>query len=419
MRYVIIGNSAAGLSAAAAVAETDPDGTITILSAEREKAYTRTMLAHYLAGEVGLEKMYCREADNLAELGVKVRTGIRVERIAAGEKKLLLSDGSELAYDRLLLATGSLPIVPPVPGIEKKGIHTLWTLNDARAVAEAVSKARAAVVVGAGFIGIQAAVALRAADLRVTVVEKLDGVLPAQLDRGAASLVEKALGQAGISVETGVEVTEFTGAERVKGVVTTKGQMDCDLVVVAVGVRPDLRLVEDTGIAVRDGILVDRRMRTSVRDIYAAGDVVEAFDLALGKETLNAIWPSAVAQGRCAGQNMAGRGEEYRGDVGFNSMEVYGLQIATLGVSRPRAGSYEKIVLEEGEGFYRQVVLQDGILKGAIMVGDIQGAGILETLIRKEVDVSGCLELLGDKPLQFGKLLMFAPEIKATLLAAS
>jgi NAD(P)H-nitrite reductase large subunit len=326
---------------------------------------------------------------------VQTMLGVQVERVDPREHALSLAGGGTLPYDRLLISTGGKPFVPPLPGANLNGIFTFTTWDDARRIARYIEENRveSALVVGGGLIGLKTIEALLARGIRVTVAELADRILSTMFDRTASKLAERILRREHVELRTGNTVEEVMGrAGRVDHVVMRDGErINCDMLVFAIGVRPNTGLIpKSSGIEVERGIVVDLDMRTTANDVYAAGDCVEALDMLLDANRVIAIWPNAFRQGRVAGNNMAGVRKSYGDGFAMNSIEVCGVPTISVGLSDPAKGDEGFDVMEEYDRetlVYKKLVLRNDRLVGAILIGDIDRAGIYTGLIRDRVDV--------------------------------
>lgn len=395
MRYVIIGNSAAAVGAIEAIRQYDVEGSITVVADEPYHAYSRPLISYLLGGTVDETRMDYRPRDFYARNRVKTMLGVEVTRVNPQEQSLTLAGGGTLAYDRLLIATGGRPFVPPVPGVDLKGVFTFTRLDDARRIARYIEKrdARSALVVGGGLIGLKTAEALMARSLRVTIVELADRILSMTFDRTASKLAESLLRRAGAEIRIGQTVKEIVEKDgRVDHAILQDGErVECDMVVFAIGVRPSVGFIpSEAGIQVNRGILVDRRMQTNIPGVYAAGDCAEGYDLLTGERRLIAIWPNAYRQGYVAGCNMAGVEREYEGGLPMNSVEVCGVPTISVGLTDPPEGDgYEVLERYDREApAYKRLVLRDNRLVGAICIGAVDRAGIYTGLIRDRADVA-------------------------------
>ena len=399
-RYLLIGNSAGGIGAIEAIREVDTEGLITIVSDEPYPAYSRPEISEYLAGLTTVERMLFRPADFYEKNGVEAVLGVAASGLDLQKRRLELEDGRALTWDKLLLATGGRPTVPPIPGADRDGIFTFTTLADADRIRTALQPGSQAVVIGAGLIGLSLTHALVRLHVPVVMVELLDRPLANALDKQAALVVENALREAGVELVFGQTVAEVLGRpeddRRVGGVRLQDGrQFPCDILAIAIGVTPRTELAAAAGLRVNRGIVVDRRMATSQPDVYACGDAAEAFDFVHGVERVTPIWPNAYIGGRVAGFNMAGRATEYGGGTAMNALSYFGLAIVSAGLQEPGDGpEYETLASSDGDSAYRKVVLREGRVAGLTFVGDIERSGIVFGLMRDGTDVSEFKEAL-------------------------
>jgi len=395
MRYVIIGNSAAAVGAIEAIRRCDAENPITVVADEPHHVYSRPLISYLLGGMVDEGRMDYRPRDFYTRYRVETMLGVEVTQVSPQEWSLALAGGGTLTYDRLLIATGGRPFVPPVPGVDVEGVFTFTCLDDARRMARYIEQheARSALVVGGGLIGLKTAEALMARGLRVTIVELADRILSMTFDHTASGLAESLLRRAGADVRTGLTVKEIVERKgRVDHAVLQDGErVECDLVVFAIGVRPNVGLIPpEAGIQVNRGIVTDRRMQTSVPGIYAAGDCAEGYDMLLGEHRPIAIWPNAYRQGYVAGCNIAGVKREYEGGMPMNSVEVCGVPTISVGLTDPPEGDGYEILerYDRAAPAYKRLVLRDNRLVGAICIGVVDRAGIYTGLIRDRVDVA-------------------------------
>ena len=396
-KYLIIGNSAGGIGAAEAMREVDKVGSIVIISDEPYPTYSRPLISEYLTEGCPLEKMLFRPAYFYQKHNIGTYLGKKVKRLDIGKHTIKLEDKREITYEKLLLATGGLPIIPQVEGIEKKGVFTFTTLDDAKVIDQYLNGAGRAVVIGGGLIGVSATEALVKRGMRVTIVEMKEWILNTILDKEAAALEEEALRQAGVDIMTGHTIININGdssEEAVSNVTLDDGSIiPSNLVIMAIGVQPRTELVFGTGIKVNRGIVVDRRMVTSSPDVYACGDAAEAYDFIYDDCRLTPIWPNAYLGGRVAGFNMAGVLTEYQGGTAMNSLKYFGLDAVSAGVVNSPDESYEVLSQKYGN-IYRKVVLKDGLMVGMVFVGNIEKSGIVFSLIKNKVNVDGFKQAL-------------------------
>lgn len=387
MRYIIIGNGAAGVAAARSIRQVDRAGEITIVSDEPYPYYARVLTSYYLGGLVSLERLWLADEAWYREQHIRLISEHRVTGIDAGKKMVFLDAGTWLPYDRLLVATGASPQKINLSGEPPAGVFTLRTLDDAVSIRKFAQPGGRAVVIGGGLVGIKAAEGLRARGLKVHLVVSSVRLLSQSLDDSGAELVRRAMVADGFEIHLREDVVALEGQERVSGAVLRSGStLPADVVVIGKGVQPNVDFLRGSGVKVNRGIIVDEYLATTNPDIYAAGDVAEAYDRAWQKPRLNAIWVTAVEQGRLAGLNMAGHHTPYRGGVGQNSLVVSGLGVISGGIVSPPGEGYQIITcLDERRSYYRKAVLQDRRLLGAVAVGPPWGAGSFLSLIGREV----------------------------------
>lgn len=393
MKYVIIGASAAGLATAQTIRETDKNGEITVLTNENYFPYSRPSISYLLKGTVEEKRMFLKKPQFYAENNIKVITGTQVTKIDR-EKKTVKAGRKEYPYDKLCIATGSKPFVPRVENAEGcKNVFTFLDLASAKALKKAVNKNTKAVVIGAGLIGMKAAEGLSKICESVDVAELSPRVLPSILDEKSAVFVKKFLEQHGISFhlqDTVVTANVKNGS--VRSVLLKSGKtLDCDVLVIAVGVRPETALAEKAGLEVNRGIIVDQRtMQTSDKDIYAAGDCTVSVDMLDGSNKIIALWPNAVYQGMAAGTHMAGGDPETNGAYSVNAIDFYGLRICTCGLINASGEQYSDKVKTNGNS-YKRLIFEGSRLVGFVLINSSENAGIYTDLIANKVDL-GTLE---------------------------
>jgi NAD(P)H-nitrite reductase large subunit len=399
IKYLIIGNSAGGIGAAEAIREVDKTGSVAIISDEPYPAYSRPLISEHLSHGLPVEKMLFRPAAFYEANNIQTMLGRRVEQLDTRGRSVKLDDGTTITWQKLLLATGGQPIVPPIKGIGGRGVFNFITLDDAKEIDRFLGEeAGRVVVIGGGLIGTSATEALLGRGLKVTVVEMKDRVLNTILDEPASALETEAMTLAGVDIITNHTVAEINSSPgksgSVTGVTLDDGRkIGCNLVVVAIGVTPRTELASASGIKVNRGIVVDRHMATSLPDVYACGDVAEAYDFVYGEARLTPIWPNAYLGGRVAGFNMAGDTAEYPGGTAMNAMSYFGVDVVSAGIVTPPDDSFKEISQKQ-DGCYRKVVVKGGCCVGMVFCGDIEKSGIVFALMRDRVDVSGFSERL-------------------------
>lgn len=419
MHYLIIGNGVAAIGAIEAIRQVDRDNPITLISSEPSRVYGRPLISSLLAGKVREKDIFYRPEDFYEKNKVNPLLGETVTLINTEKKQVELKSGGVLSFDRLLIATGGVPFVPPIKGHNGPDVYFFTTLEDARKLEGLVGKAKNMVVLGGGLIGLKAAESLHDRGIKITVVELADRILSAAFDTEAGGIIAKRLAEVGIDLILNDSITEIARTrKRVKAVVLKDGRrVQCEAVVIAIGVVPNKELAEKAGIKVNRGILTDAKMETSVPGVYAAGDVAEAEDMLLGEKRVTPIWPNAYIQGRHAGLAMAGKARSYAGSISMNSIEFYGIPTVSVGVSNPPAAGFEVLTRSEPlRGLYRKIVLRDGRIVGAVLVGRIERSGVLSGLINNRVDVESIKQELLKDDFGFADL---PAETRQQLLAAN
>ena len=409
--HVIVGASAAGLAALEAIREVDKDCAVTVVSKEKGPLYSRVGLTHFLDRTVKVPGMNMRPPDYTKRMNATILTGVGAVYVDPKARTVKLSNRRTLKYDTFLVATGSSALILPIPGAKLREVHPCITRNDAVSIDRAIPKARQVAVIGAGLIGIQAVDALAKRKKKVAVIEMMPHVMPAMVDPTAAKIFEDLLREHGHTVVTGVRAAEILGkAGRVTGVKLENGEViPCQLVIMAAGVRPNLEFLEGTRIQKKQGLLVDAHQRTSIKGIYAAGDVAETTDMLSSQRVVIAIWPEALNQGRTAGLNMAGVPTKYEGSMAMNVTSVLGLPIASLGLWQVTDATEYQIhsSLHESKRIYPKLVFKDGKLVGAILVGPHVNmeAGILHNFIRARQSFTVTPDQLVAGPISWGRVL--------------
>lgn len=394
-KYLIIGNSAGGIGAAEAIREVDKAGSITIISDEPYPSYSRPLISKYLAGERSLEEMLFRPVEFHSQNNIVALLGRKVEGLGLESHTAGLDSGERVIWEKLLLAPGGMPIIPKIEGISKRGVFTFTTLDDAKAIDKFLDNASKAVVIGGGLIGISVTEALVKRGIEVALVEMKERILNTILDEQASLIAEEALKQAGVRIITEQTVTEIVGDSLTQGVILNDAEMiSCDLVVIAIGVVPRTELTLGTEIKVNRGIVVDRYMATSYPGVYCCGDATEAYDFVYGANRLTPIWPNAYIGGRIAGLNMAGVKTEYPGGTAVNSLYYFGLDITAAGIITPPADDGYEVFSRRDDGIYKKVILNNELVVGMVFVRDIERSGIVFSLMRDRVNVSGFKEEL-------------------------
>jgi len=409
MNHVIIGNGIAGVSAAESIRELDGSGSIFMIGDEPVVPYCRPMISIVLEGIVSPSKRPIRGSDFYEDLNITPVLGSRVARMDVDAKTLFLSDGKTLPYDTLLIASGADPRSIKARTEHLTNIFFMRNQHQVLKMLEALPETRRALVLGGGLVGFKAASGLLHRGIDVTMLIQSAYPLSLQVDETAGRMILAELTRRGLKVRVGVEVTAFKGADRVTGAYLSDGsEVSCDLVIVGKGVLPSVSFVPRDRIQVDLGIVGDDHLQTTCPGIYAAGDVAESMDIARKIRWVNAIWPEAVAQGRIAGMNMAGRRVTYKGSLSRNVIRIFGLDILAAGwVNAPDDPRFT--VLSEHNrrlSTYRRLVFEGDRLIGATLVNRIETGGILTAMIQNEIPVRGSKRKLLEPHLSL-KSLMF------------
>ena len=401
-KYLSLGNGAAAVNAAQAIRQADAAGDITIIAREKQHVYSRPLISYRLAGKVDDARMDYRERDFYSKNNIRALLGVEVSKVDSAARTVTCSDGKKLTFEKLLIATGGSPIRPPIKGLDAKGVFTFTTWADEQAIDEYLlgfqnkKPIRGAVVLGGGLIGLKTVEALVHRKVPATIVELADRILSVTFDKEASSLAEKSLAAAGVAIRTDTTINEVVSRNgAVDAVVLSDGKrIDCDLLIVAIGVRPDVSIVSGSDIKTDRGILVNECLATSVEGIYAAGDVAQVADALSGQSRPIPILPAAARQGRIAGANMAGGKTTYEGGLAMNAVDIVGLPTISVGQTVEQKGDEVLKSLDEENHSYRKIVIRKNRVVGAIFIGPIDRAGIFTGLIRSKLDVSSFKELL-------------------------
>jgi NAD(P)H-nitrite reductase large subunit len=376
-RHLIIGGGPAAINAIETIRDFD-GGASPITLVSDEPAYSRMVLPYWLANRIPRQQIFTADDAYYQRLNVDRIIGQRITAVLPQAKQVTLQDGRTLPFDNLLVATGASAVVPPIPGADRPGVHPLWTLAHTEAVLQAASGlARPEVVfVGAGFIGFIVLNAMFKRGWKLHVVEIAEQVLPRMLDGDGARLVENWLQSKGITLHLGTTVQNITAADgRKRLTLANGGTIDADIVIIATGIRPNLGLVQASGIQVGDGILVNDRMQTNFPFIYAAGDVAQGPDLLGDKPAVHAIQPTAIDHGRVAGANMAGHEVRYPGSLLMNILDACGLQCASFGRWGEQAEAMT--ICNPDRPIYRKLLWSGDQVTGAVFIGPATDLGML------------------------------------------
>lgn len=405
MKYVIIGNSAAAVGCIEGIRKIDKNGSITVVSNEKYHTYSRPLISYLLYGKTDEQRMKYRPDSFYEDNNITPLLGRTAVKINPDKKTVDLDDGTSLDYDKLLVATGSKPFVPPMEGLETvENRFSFMTLDDAKELGAAITPESRALIIGAGLIGLKCAEGIFDKIGHLTVIDLANRILPSILDETGSEMVQSYLENKGIEFKLGVSASSFDGN---KAVLTNGEELEFDVLVVAVGVRPNTELVAEAGGSVDRGIVTDKYSRTTITDVYSAGDCAKSHDITTDTDRILALLPNAYMQGLAAGYHMTRVDAPFETAMPMNAIGFFGYHIIT-------AGSYdgEEIVTCDGTN-YKKLVVKDNQLKGFIMIGDVLRAGIYTKLIREKTPLDSLdFEIISRKP----QLMAFSANERAKQL---
>lgn len=378
-KYVIIGNSAGAIGGVEGIRALDKEGDIIIVSSETYFTYSRPLISYLLCGETDMQSIKYRPDNFYDENKAVLLAGRTVEKINADDKCIFLDGNEKIEYEKLLYAAGSRPFIPLISGLEQvEKKYTFMSLDDALALEKEISSQTRVLIMGAGLIGLKCAEGLYGRVGSITVVDLADRVLPSILDEQSAAIMLEHLKNKGITVRLNAGVKAF----KPEGADVGNEIIPFDVLVVAVGVRANMELLKEAGAECERGIITDEGSRTSLKDIYAAGDCTQYFDISCGMSRVLALLPNAYMQGETAGKNMAGGNMRFDKAVPMNSMGVLGLHMVTC-------GTYDgESIISNKDGTYKRLCVKDDVLSGYIILGDVSRAGIYTSLVRERIPLN-------------------------------
>jgi len=394
-KVIIIGNGVAGATAAEVIRKKNKDISISVYSDEPYPFYSRIKLPHFLGDEIKQENTYIYNTDWYKEKRIELYSGTKIKKIEPDKKSIVTERDEKVSYDKLLLATGSTNFIPPIKGREKKGFFTLRTIGDVLSIKEYSLNNKKAVLIGGGLLGLEAARGLRVRGLDVTVVEFFPRLLPRQLDEKGAKVLQRLIEKMGINIVLNAQSDEVLGEDKVAGLKLKDGRnVDCNLIIISAGITPRIEIAKEAGISVNKGIIVNERFETNVKGIYAAGDCAEFQGRIYG------LWTASTEQGTVAGNNIAGVDTVYSGTTPSTTLKIVGIDLTSIGVVNPpsptsplegegKGEGYRELIREDGsDDIYKKLVIKDGKIVGAILLGDTKDVRAVGKLIKNNVDVS-------------------------------
>ena len=401
MIYVVVGSGPAGVVAAERLRKIDPLATITLIGSEPEPPYSRMAIPYYLTDKIQENGTYLRKsAMHFEKLNVQL-VQQTVTSIDTELNRLITDDGKVRRYDKLLLATGSSPTVPPVPGIDSPGVHNCWTLEDAREIVRLAKPGASVVLMGAGFIGCIVLESLALRDVKLTVVEMENRMVPRMMNDVSGNMIKTWCEKKGVSVHTSTRADsiEQIGGGRLRVNLSTGQSVEADLVISATGVKPNIEFLSGSGVQTDQGIVVNDYLQTSDPDIYAAGDVCQGKDFNTGEYTVQAIQPTAVEHATVAATNMVrGHRTEHVGNLNMNVLDTLGLVSASFGMWMGVPGGDSAELVNEAEHKYLNLQFKDDVLVGASSLGLTQHVGVIRGLIQSETKLGPWKERLMKDP---------------------
>lgn len=409
MKYVIIGNATAAIGTVEGIRSIDQEGEIVLISSEPHFTYGRPLISYLLLGKTTEQKMNYRPADFYETNHVTAMLGRTVTKINHEAKRVVLENGETVSYDKLAICTGSRPFIPPMDGLDTVEAQTSFmTLDDAHRLASLLGdqKDKNVLIIGAGLIGLKCAEGILHLSKSLTIIDMAPRILPNVLDEYGSSFLQEYLEGLGMKFYLSDSVATFSTPNH--AVCKSGLELDFDVLVVAVGVRPNTQLAEEIGCEVNRGILVDTHSATTVEDVYAAGDCTVSHDIAANTDRILAILPNAYLQGEAAGINMVGGDKTFDTAFPMNASGFLGLHMIT-------AGSYDgEAYVTKAEGVYKKLVVRDNKLVGFILIGDVDRGGIYTSLIRDQVPLDTIdFDLIRQHP----QLMAFAKDVRAEKLA--
>jgi NAD(P)H-nitrite reductase large subunit len=419
-RHLIIGGGTAGMNAMRTIREEEREPSeITLVSAERP--YSRMVLPYYLDRSVAESHVFTATAIQLAQWKVKALVGRRAAGLDVKASVCMLDDGTKIEYDDCLIATGSTPVRAPVPGADGRNVHSFWTLDDARAVIDAITPGSQVVMVGAGFISFTILNSILSLGARLTIVEVAPRILPRMVDATGGELVEGWLKAHGVTIRTNARLARIEDAKGRKRLKFAGGaDLLADVVIMATGIKTNLDWLKGSGVVINRGIVVDERLRSNVSNVYAAGDSAEGRDLISGQGAVHAIEPTAQEHGRVVGANMAGKAVGYRGSLIINIVDVCHLDVASFG-TWDDAKAEAMSELKKDRNAYRKLLFTGDRMTGAIIIGrshDVwttNDVGMLKGLVQTGQPLGRFKEHLRRNPFDV-KIAFIAAKTTRTLL---
>ncbi len=380
MKYIIVGNGIAGLSAAEEIRKEDKEGEITIISSEEYLSYYRVKLSHYINKlDFKLSELLIHDEKWYEEKNIDMLLNIKVDKIDEKNKAVITKQGEIIKYDKLLLANGSNPFIPPVLGVDKGGVFALRTIDDLKEIQSYLRGCKTVSVIGGGLLGLEAAWALKNLDKEVNVIEFFPYLLPRQLDKELGIYLQSKLEREGLNFYLDSATKEIEGDTEVSSIrLKDNTKVKSDAVLISTGVRPNISIVQGTDIKTDKGIIVDKFMRTNIKDIYAAGDVAQFENVVMG------LWSAAMDQGKIAGANMVGKNRAYSLPQPSTMLNIGSVKMFSVG----KVNDVEKDIVIKGDNFKHKLFVDNGKLVGGVLFGNLKKMISLKKAVNEKKDIS-------------------------------
>ena len=390
MNVLVLGAGGAGIGAVQAIKSVDKNIDINLVSTENCMPYSLCGLPDYLSGQSSMKVLDRLDTDFFKKNNINIMFGAEAIKVDPLKKIVHLKNNKKeiLEFDKLLIAIGSKPIIPLISGLNKKQVFIVSNLESCKSIINGLKKAKKIAIIGGGFIGIECAQALKQRKKEIMVIETLDRILANMFDTEISSIAQEKLEEIGISFILNNQVIEIIGKNNVEGLKLKDGKLDCDMVLLAAGFRPNIEIVKDTKIKVNQGIIVNEFLESNVKDIFAAGDVAESFDCIYGEPGLKATWSNAVEQGHIAGVNIAGKICKYPGFQSYNIIHINDIPFLSMGnvINLPKNCSE---LTSKSIDSIRKVFIKNNRILGMEFYGDMSNSGHLFSLINKKADIKG------------------------------
>jgi len=398
-RYLIVGDGVAGARAAIKIREADPKGEIHIFTEEAYPFYYRVRFPELVAKEVTIQDITIHSKEYYQSRGISLHLEERITEGHPEKKEISSQKGKTYTYDLLLMATGGTAFVPPIKGVEKKGVFTVRIMKDAIDMKEFADGVKQAILIGGGLVGLETGGALLRRGIKVAVIEHNPRILPRQMDIEGAQILQSRMEAMGFSFFLNSQTEEMIGREKVEGVRLKDGRIiEGQMVIVSAGVRPNLQLAKSMGLETKNGILINDRLETKIEGIFAAGDVAEHRGRCYG------IWPAAQRQGETAGVNMAGGNALYEGTIVSNTLKVVEIDLTSSG-EIDAEGKLECVVKSDREKqIYRKVAFREDKIIGCILLGNVRGSLEILNAIEKQVNVKDLKNSILEEGFDFKRL---------------